>query len=101
MEVRKVSFPLILPLLVSPQPGERKRGWDAGAWVDERLCFGRANVLQRSKKKETKKQIGQIPITSGRKRDDLEAYSVEPNPTPIMTIMYRLSQVVCPLDPWI
>lgn len=53
------------------------------------------------KKKKTKKQIGQIPITSGRKRDDLEAYSVEPNPTPILTIMYRLSQVVCPLDPWI
>lgn len=53
------------------------------------------------KKKGNEKKIGQIPITSGRKRDDLEAYSVEPNPTPILTIMYRLSQVVCLLDPWI
>lgn len=75
--------------------GTQERGLSSVCASDVRMCFS----VQ--KKKKTKKQIGQIPITSGRKRDDLEAYSVEPNPTPILTIMYRLSQVVCPLDPWI
>ena len=48
-------------------------------WVVERLSFRLGNVLQRSKKKETKKQIVQIPRKSGRQRDDLHAYPVEPD----------------------